>query len=143
MFQYARQLSVDDLYIPKERVGVRGQRCTRGGRLQSLAVLPVNIHNFSVTHHSDKTEIFLTGGTTLYKGYNAKENRYSKKCHAYIIETNKWVWMPQMKYERYAHASCSLGDYLYVFEGLNSRCIEYLDLVSRPSSYWEVLTDAG
>ena len=60
------------------------------------------------------------------------------------LRTKRWETVADLNYERYHHASCALGAYVYVFCGLSgplmlsTNTIEKLD-ATRPDSRWTLI----
>ena len=56
--------------------------------------------------------------------------RTSRHVNYYDVKTDSWSSLPWMNYARWFHASCSLGDFVFVFCGLslhNHNRIESID----------------
>ena len=71
-------------------------------------------NNASIANFADKF-IFITGGT------NARNMKMIKDVRRYDINMNQWSEAPKMNFSRRDHASCALGEFLYVIFGQPNR----------------------
>ena len=93
----------------------------RESQLQELSRLNRFLIEFSIANYKNRL-IYLTGGMT---------NKLVRVDAVHVFDVIKfgWVTAPKMTKARWRHSSCSLGEYIYVFGGLDSNgAIESLEV---------------
>ena len=80
-----------------------------------MAALPREAFQFATAIYK-KELVFLTGGT----------KSACTQASVYNISKNEWQAAPNMKFYRYKHASCCLGELVFVFGGYKVSSVEAL-----------------
>ena len=101
---------------------------------------------FSVAHHQQKMEFYVTGGDVHQaRGLMRRQEwKSSALVEIYNFGANQWRNGPNLNVARRYHSSCSLRDHIYVIGGTNETdeyfgSIEILDMnIPRPQK-WALL----